>query len=369
MSEERTLKSDKSNYIKPNLGNYPEVLPFGGMTLEKVMDLRYGENPHQNAALYRTPTCDGASIGHARMAYQGSKIMSAINVIDANSAVLIASDMISLHGQDIAVCVPVKHGTPSGVGICYDGDPVVAFERSREPDPLSIFGCTMAVNKPVDMRLANAISDLYLECIVAPSYEPDAKEMITSTKKRIRLVETGSLERIAQMDMEIIPVTGGFVVQQPFYTRINSKENLEVVSKREPTEDEIRALLTQWRICYRIKSNSVVLGDDRQTFGIGTGQMSRVASARIAIYNANEVFGGGGKSKAVGSVGASDAFFPFPDGPKLLAESGMRAIIYPLGSEKDNDTINVWNAHDIAAVCTRPIPGTKEIERAFAGHR
>ncbi|MFC1741809.1 hypothetical protein ACFL3V_04710 [Nanoarchaeota archaeon] len=365
----RKLKSNKSNYLKPNTGDYPEEMPFGGRTLEKVMDLRYGENPHQNAAFYRDPDSEGASIGHAEMAYQGKKIMSAINVIDANDAFLIMSDLMDLHGGEVAIAVPVKHGTPSGVGLSYDGDLVEAFRRSEEPDPLSIFGCTMAVNRSVDMPFAEAVSHLLLECIVAPGYEPDAKEFITSKKKNIRLMATGDLERRASMDMEIIPVTGGLVVQQPFYTRIATDENLEVVTDRAPTPEEYKALHAMWRICARVKSNSVILGDQYQTFGIGTGQMSRVASSRIAIYNANEVFGGGGKDKARGSVGASDAFFPFPDGPELLAEAGMRAIVYPLGSQKDAETIEVWNRYEIAGVCTRPIPGTPEIERGFAGHR
>jgi phosphoribosylaminoimidazolecarboxamide formyltransferase/IMP cyclohydrolase len=265
--------------------------------------------------------------------------------------------------------VPVKHSTPSGVGISHDGDLVEAFRRAKEGDALSIFGCTMAVSKKVDMPFVQEVSDILLECLVAPGFDDDAKEYITTKKKNIRLCDIGDLERLAQMQMEIIPVIGGFVVQQPFYTRINGIENLEPVSQRKPTPEEYSAMLAMWRICARVKSNSIVLGSSTQTYGIGTGQMSRVASARIAVYNANEVFGGGGKNKTVGSVGASDAFFPFPDGPELLARAGMRAIVYPLGSEKDKETIEVWNKYDVAAVCTRPMPGTVEIERCFAGHR
>ncbi len=367
MADERALKSNKSNYIQPNLGNYPNEMSFGSVKLEKAMDLRYGENPHQTSAFYKDTNTVGASIANAKLVHEGGKKVSAINILDANSALLIVSDMLDIHGKSAAVCVPVKHSTPSGVGI--GSDLTDAYRLAKEGDPLAIFGCTMAVSRPVDMRFASEISDLLLECLVAPSFDADAKEYIVSKKKNIRLLETGSLENIAQMDMEIIPVIGGFVVQQPFYSRINSEANLESVSERKPTSDEYKALLTMWRLCSRVKSNSIVLGSANQVYGIGTGQMSRVASARIAIYNANEVFGKGGFNKSSGSVGASDAFFPFPDGPEMLAKAGMKAIVYPLGSEKDKETIEVWNKYNVAAVCTRPVPGTNEVERCFSGHR
>jgi phosphoribosylaminoimidazolecarboxamide formyltransferase/IMP cyclohydrolase len=365
----RELKSNKSNYMKPNLGDYPETIPFAGRDLVKAKDLRYGENPHQTAALYVDPAANGAGIANCRFAYEGKKSVSAINMIDANDAFLLMTDLTQMHGKDIAVAVPVKHGTPSGVGLSYEGDLALAYVRAYECDPQSIFGCTMAVNREVGLEFAERLKELYLECLLAPSYTEEAKSYFSETKKNLRLMETGSLERIAEMEMEIIPVVGGFVVQQPFYSRINTAENLEVVTKRQPTHEEYKAMLTMWRVAARIKSNAVVLGDSVQAFGMGTGQMSRVASARIAIYNANNVFCEGAENKARGSVGASDAFFPYPDGPRLLAEAGMTAIVYPLGSEKDKETIAVWDEFGVAACCTRPVPGTNEIERCFSGHR
>ena len=361
-------KGTRSNYVKRNEeGDFPDVMVFGDQEAKQGMPIRYGENPHQPAALFVIET-EGNTLASAELVYPGVKGLSLINFTDLNASLTLIHDLYELHGSDVSIAIPIKHSTPSGVGISYKGEPVEAFENALAGDPQSIFGCCLGVSDEVDIDLAKKVKDIFLEVIAAPSFTPEAVVFLNQHRKSTRLLAFGSLDNYVKGEFEYLPISGGVLVQRTFYSRIFGPDQLEVVTKREPTEDEYRALVTMWRVASRVKSNAVVIGSDDRTFGIGTGQMSRIASARIAVYNARNVYMGGQVWDG-GGVAASDAFFPFPDAAQELGRARVKAVIYPLGSQNDSQVIETWDSYNMAAVCTRPEPGTKEIERCFSGHK
>ncbi len=295
--------------------------------------LRYGENPHQRAALY----VDGSGKGVAAAQQLQGKELSYNNLVDLDACWELVSEFDA--AADAAVAI-IKHTNPCGAST---GATVLeAYKRALESDPLSAFGGVIGINREVDGEAAEEIAKLFVEAIVAPGFTKEAVERFAA-KKNLRLVKIVP----ADTPRVIKQVSGGFLVQDADRLRITEAE-LKVVTDRQPTPEELRALLFSWRVCKHVKSNAIVYGrysdGHGQTVGIGAGQMSRVDSARF------------GAMKAVlplkGTVAASDAFFPFPDGLETIAEAGATAVIQPGGSVKDADVIAAANRLGVAMVFT-----------------
>lgn len=299
--------------------------------LAKITDLRYGENPHQMAALYRT---DGGSIAGAEQLH--GKEMSFNNYVDAEAAWNLIQDL-----DELAVAI-VKHTNPSGVGIGTTN--AEAYKRALATDPVSAFGGIVAFNRIVDADAATQVIEVFSEVIVASDYEPEALDIFKS-KKNLRVLKINN-RNPGRPAFEYKQISGGFLVQEPDTHQL-AKADLNIVTNRDPTESEIKVMLFAWTVCKHLKSNAIVLANDHQTLGVGAGQMNRVDSLRIAAMRAERF-----QHNLKGSVLASDAFFPFRDTVDEAAKLGVAAIIQPGGSIKDDESIAAANEHGIAMVFT-----------------
>jgi len=302
---------------------FPQTLR---LSFNKVMDLRYGENPHQKAAMYS----DGSGQGVANGRQLQGKELSYNNIVDLEAAWNLAQEF------DEPVCAIIKHTNPAGTAT---GKTLVeAYKKALECDPVSAFGGVIGVNRPVDGAAAEEMAKLFLEVIAAPSFDEAARAKFAS-KKNLRLVEITD----ARQKRVLKNVSGGILLQDAD-VRPLAESDLKVVSKRPPTPEEKRALLFAWKVCKHVKSNAIVYARDGQTVGVGAGQMSRVDSCKI------------GAMKAVlplqGTVAASDAFFPFPDGVEEIAKAGATAIIQPGGSVRDQEVIETADRLGLAMIFT-----------------
>jgi len=319
--------------------------PSVSLQLTKTQDLRYGENPHQKAALYVDRRPGEASVAYATQHH--GKELSYINLLDADAA-LTAVKELSTPGA----CI-VKHATPCGFATADDLP--TAFRRAFAGDPLAAFGGILALNRPVDLATAQAITaiDKLLEVIVAPSYEPAALDLLKTRWKNVRLMEVGPIASYEQPggadrdELHLHKIVGGYLVQERDLAGFD-RSAARVVSKRQPTGAEWADLKVAWLACKHVKSNAIVIARDGMMLGSGAGQQDRVNACRIAVAKA----GIAGTERLKGAVAASDAFFPFPDGPKLLLEAGITALIHPGGSVKDNETVDVVNQFGAAMVLT-----------------
>ncbi|MBI1732556.1 MAG: bifunctional phosphoribosylaminoimidazolecarboxamide formyltransferase/IMP cyclohydrolase [Gammaproteobacteria bacterium] len=312
--------------------NFPRTFT---MQFRKLQDLRYGENPHQSAALYGESQPPAGSLAGARQ-LQG-KELSYNNIADADAAL---ECVLAFAG---AACVIVKHANPCGVA---EADTLLAaYENAYATDPTSAFGGIIACNRPLDESTAQAIvTRQFVEVILAPVVS-DAALRVTANKAGIRVLVTGSRGRpLSQLEMK--RVSGGLLIQDSD-SGVIGPQHLKIASRREPTPDELTDLLFAWRVAKYVKSNAIVYARDRRTIGIGAGQMSRVYSARIAAIKAADE-----KLEVRGAVMASDAFFPFRDGIDSSAAAGIRAVIQPGGSVRDDEVIAAADEHDIAMVFT-----------------
>jgi phosphoribosylaminoimidazolecarboxamide formyltransferase / IMP cyclohydrolase len=312
-----------------------ENLPaFTSIDLSKIADLRYGENPHQKAALYSTHETGGT----ANAEQLHGKEMSFNNYIDAEAAWNLVKD---LDGVGAAI---IKHTNPSGVGLGATN--FDAYSMALSTDPVSAFGGIVAFNRKVDMEVAKAVIEVFSEVIVAPDYDPHAVEIFRS-KKNLRVLRVTSSTYIEESEkLEYKQISGGFLVQNSDSHRLEPN-GLKFVTERQPTNAEIKAMLFAWNVCKHVKSNAIVLANERQTLGVGAGQMNRIDSIRIAAMRA-ERFG----LPLKGAILASDAFFPFRDNVDEAARLGIAAIIQPGGSIKDDESIKAANEHGIAMVFT-----------------
>ncbi len=304
-------------------GGFPQTLR---LSFTKVMDLRYGENPHQKAAMYS----DGSAGGTANARQIQGKELSYNNIVDLQAAWDLAQEF------EEPVCAIIKHTNPCGVGT---GKSLLeAYRRALECDPVSAFGGVIGVNRTVDADCAEEMAKLFLEVIAAPSFDEGAKAKFAA-KKNLRLVEITPVPQ----KWVLKNISGGMLVQDAD-TRSLEEKDLRVVSKRQPTAEEKQALLFAWKVCKHVKSNAIVYARDGQTAGVGAGQMSRVDSCKI------------GASRAVlplrGTVAASDAFFPFPDGVQEIARAGATAIIQPGGSVRDQEVIEAADGLGLAMIFT-----------------
>jgi len=305
---------------------------FASVELAKVADLRYGENPHQKAALYKTFQETG---GIANAEQLHGKEMSFNNYIDADAAWRLVSDF------DELACAIIKHTNPSGVGVGKNNEE--AYRRALATDPVSAFGGIVAFNKTVGTKVANSVNEIFTEVVVAPDFEAEALEIFKKKKNlRVLRVEKNNDENF----LEYRTISGGMLLQNRDDLKINV-ENLKVVSQRQPTEKEISALLFAWKVCKHVKSNAIVFANEFQTVGVGAGQMNRVDSVRIAAMRAEKT-----KLNLKNTVLASDAFFPFRDNIDEAAKFGISAIIQPGGSVRDEEVIQAADEHGLAMVFT-----------------
>jgi phosphoribosylaminoimidazolecarboxamide formyltransferase/IMP cyclohydrolase len=304
----------------------------------KLQDMRYGENPHQSAAFYRVDGDSGPSIARAKQ-FQG-KELSFNNILDADAALSTV-----LEFSDIAT-VAIKHNNPCGVALSKKSL-ADSFRKAKACDPISIFGGVIAFNRPVDEETARELKDIFLEIVIAPSFTPEAKAVLSSAKRLLNI-------RLLEMDMSQ-PQSGGYdlrrvrggVLMQEWDTGMVDVRACKVVSERKPTEDEYRALDFAWRVCRHVKSNTIVFASPDQVLGVGAGQMSRIDSTKIAVMRAT-THGLDLKGAAV----ASDAFYPFRDGLDEAAKAGAKSVIQPGGSIKDEEVIAAANEHGIAMIFT-----------------
>ncbi len=301
------------------------------VTFELKQSLRYGENPHQKAAFYKKPLGSTFSIAEAKQLH--GKELSYNNINDADAALQIVREF------EEPAAVAIKHMNPCGVGV---GTTILeAYEKAYEADPISIFGGIIALNREVDKATAEKLHEIFLEIVIAPSFSDEAIEVLTS-KKNIRLL-TVDFEAATTPERKLTSVEGGLLVQdRDAYTLKDA--DVKVVTKREPTAEEWKALELGWKIVKHVKSNAIVVTNDQMTLGVGAGQMNRVGSAKIALEQAGE--------KAKGSALASDAFFPMDDTVEAAAKAGVTAIIQTGGSIKDADSIKKADEYGIAMVTT-----------------
>jgi len=290
--------------------------------------MRYGENPHQSAALY------GKFSEHFQKLH--GKELSYNNILDINAAALLCAEF------DEPTVVIVKHNNPCGVA--SDAVLAEAYKKALATDTKSAFGGIVCVNRPLDRTTAEAINEIFTEVVIAPEYERGVLELLTKKKDRRLMKQIFNLRKVRELDIRT--VVGGMLVQEPDQHRIHANE-LKVVTKRQPTNEEMQALLFAWRIAKHVKSNAIVYTLADRTLGIGAGQMSRVDSSKIAAMKAADA-----GFDLHGCAVSSDAFFPFADGLLEAVKVGATAVIQPGGSVRDEEVIKAADDHGVAMVFT-----------------
>ena len=320
------------NYLweKANLPKYPEIVT---MTFEKLQDMRYGENPHQAAAYYKEMKAVGGSIASAVQLH--GKELSFNNINDANAAL---ETLKEFHQPAV---VALKHANPCGVGIgsnIYD-----AYINAYEGDPISIFGGIVALNREVDGKTASEISKIFLEIVIAPSFTEEALNIIMA-KKNIRIMKLEDISSRSETDIDLKKVGGGLLIQDADWQDFDMAD-IEYVTEKRPTEQEMQDLLFAWKVVKHVKSNAIVVAKAGMTLGIGPGQTNRIWSANMSLERAGE--------KAKGAVLSSDAYFPFGDVAEVAAKAGITAIIQPGGSMRDQESIDECNKSGIAMIFTK----------------
>jgi len=305
---------------------FPSIL---SLKYEHLKRLRYGENPHQEGVLYKELMQEGYNITKARQIH--GKELSFNNILDLDAALSIVREF---QGPTVAI---IKHTNPSGVA---SADSLVdAYRRAYLCDPDSAFGSIIALNRTVDKETAEEMGKLFIEAIIAPSFEPAALEILKQ-KKNLRILEM-NMSEIPADKIDFRKISGGILVQTPNSAPLTDPN---VVTEKEPSDEELKSLMFAWNVVKHVKSNAIVLAKDEHTVGIGAGQMSRIDSVKVAIWKADE--------NSSGSVMASDAFFPFRDSIDEAAKAGIKAIIQPGGSIRDEECIQAANEHGIAMIFT-----------------
>ena len=317
-----------------------ELADHVSVSLEKIRDLRYGENPHQKAAWYATANVVS---GFSRTSILQGKELSYTNLLDLDAAARIALEFTE------PAAVVIKHTNPCGTAT---GDsPADAYVRAREADSLAAFGGIVALNRPIDAAAAQAIVSTFIEAVIAPSVDDDARSILA--KKTNMRVVTADFAPFTHGGVELRSILGAMLMQQRDVV-VEGRQpwtaataGLKVVTKRQPTAEEWEALRFAWRVCAHVKSNTVIFTDAQKTLAIGAGQMSRVDSVNVAVMKATAA----GRSLA-GSVAASDAFFPFRDGLDAVAKAGATAVVHTGGSKNDAEVIAAADEHGLAMVLT-----------------
>ena len=314
------------NYLKPEKLSNDFTLTF-----TKHSEMRYGENPHQAAATYTIPGNRSNNILNAKI-HQGKKL-SYNNIMDADAALSCLKEFNS------TACVIVKHANPCGVAL--GANMLNVYKRAFNADSLSAFGGIIAINQPCDDILAKEISKVFVEIVLAPAFTKKSLE-IFSKKKNLRILEVGNIHSREQL-LEVRNVVGGVIVQETD-TSILSEDNLQVVTENKPSDSDMKTMLFGWKVLKHVKSNGILIVKDNTTVGVGAGQVSRVDSVNIAMNKSGE--------SIKDSILCSDAFFPFRDSIDKIAGSGIKAVLQPGGSVRDDEVISACNEHGIAMVFT-----------------
>ena len=309
------------------------------VSMEKFLDLSYGENPHQRGALYTEVGARGHVL--SRVSKEHGKDLSFNNVLDLDSARNLLADL------DDPACVIVKHNNPCGAA---EGESALdAYEKALACDPLSAYGGVIALNRPIDEELARRLHENFVEVLIAPGYEGEAMAILQQ-KQAIRILENTE-QRLHRSDFDMKRVRGGMLVQE-LDGVAGDREGMTVETGGEPSELEWLDIAFAWKVCKHVRSNAIVLVKNRQTIGIGAGQMSRVDSVRLAIEKCRAAFGEEADARLNGCVVASDAFFPFADGPRAAVEAGARTVVQPGGSKRDDEVIAACEKAGVTMVFT-----------------
>ncbi len=323
-----------ATYLRKQVGleGFPDTFT---MTFEKVQDLRYGENPHQDAMYYKEVSNETGVLTAAKQLH--GKELSFNNINDTNGALELLKEF-----TDEPAAVAVKHANPCGVGIgenIYD-----AYMKAYNADPVSIFGGIVALNREVDAKTAQELAKIFLEIIIAPSFSAEALEILQK-KKNIRLLQLDDISKpVSKEAIRVNKVLGGLLVQSTD-TELYNEEEFEFITDKKPTEAQMKDLKFAWKVVKHTKSNAIVLAKDDATIGVGPGQTNRITALELAIKY--------GEDKVEGSVMASDAFFPFSDCVEAAHKAGITAIIQPGGSIRDQESIDACNKYGIAMVFTK----------------
>jgi len=317
-----------SNYLSKDSSAFPPTFLY---TAKKVQDLRYGENPHQGAAFYVDDQTEEPCVSRSLQIH--GKELSFNNILDLNEALETAKEF------EEHCAVIIKHTNPCGAALSQLSL-ADAFEKALETDPVSAYGGIVGFNRKVDMETAQKMAGIFLEAVIAPGYDEEALEMLKK-KKNLRLLKVPFNSGYRAKGFDLRKVVGGVLIQD---RDVGDFTDIKVVTKRHPTEKEMKALNFAWKICKHVRSNAVVFSKEDRLIGVGAGQMSRVDSCKIAIMKAN--------MPTEGAAVASDAFFPFRDAIDVIAQAGATAIIQPGGSIRDQEVIQAADEHNMAMVFT-----------------
>ncbi len=327
-----------SRWFSTSYEDFPEHL---ALAYEKVLDLSYGENPHQRAALYAEAGIRSHIL--SRVSKLHGRALSFNNVLDLEAARSLAADF------EQPACAIVKHNNPCGAAI--GADPLEAYRRALACDPLSAYGSVIALNRPVGRELADELNRNFVEVLIAPGFEPGALEVLQQ-KEAIRILCEEERRAPQEGERDMKRVLGGLLIQDRD-GHPEPRELMEVVTETEPSEQQWEDMLFAWTVVRRVRSNAIVIAKDGATLGIGAGQMSRVDSVRLAVEKCRDARGAEAAALLAGSAVASDAFFPFADGPELAIEAGSTAVIEPGGSKRDAEVIAACDAQEVAMVFTK----------------
>ena len=321
-----------SRWFAEKQGEFPELMMSA---YEKITDLSYGENPHQRAAYYSQVGARMHVLSQVRQ--RGGKELSFNNVLDINSGRLLVQEF------EVPACVIIKHNNPCGVAV--GGSALEAYRRAFACDPQSAFGGVICFNRPVDEELAQELLGQFAEVVLAPGLSDDAVAALC-TKPNLRILDDEERRRVNISEWDLKRVMGGLLVQDRDLD-LEDRSEMEVVSERKPSEREWGEMLFAWKVCKHVRSNAIVLSRELASVGIGAGQMSRVDSVRLAIEKARAT-----DTDLTGGALASDAFFPFSDGPQLAVDAGVTAVIQPGGSVRDHEVVEAADAAGISMVFT-----------------
>jgi phosphoribosylaminoimidazolecarboxamide formyltransferase/IMP cyclohydrolase len=327
-----------SRWFSMEYEDFPEHL---AVAYEKVLDLSYGENPHQRAALYADVGARSNIL--SRVSKLHGRALSFNNVLDLDSARALCGDF------EAPACVIVKHNNPCGVAI--GADALEAYLKALACDPMSAYGGVIAFNRPVGRALAEELHKNFVEVLSAPGYEDGALDVLQQ-KEAIRILDEEERRQIDSTERDFKGVMGGMLIQDRDGDP-EPREIMEVVTKREPSDAEWDDMCFAWTVCRRVRSNAIVIAKDGATLGIGAGQMSRVDSVRLAVEKCREAQGDKAEALLAGSSLASDAFFPFADGPELAVAAGTTAVIQPGGSKRDGEVIEACETAGVAMIFTK----------------
>jgi AICAR transformylase/IMP cyclohydrolase PurH len=355
---EKFDKTTRKQYRTKVEEEFPGTLRWGNLQFKKKLSMRYGENPGYPAAFYQEPEASGPNMASLEVIQEGTKGLSYINIGDMDLGLRLVKKLSGIY-PNRHICVLVKHEMPSGVAM--GEEPADVFQKAWRCDPLSNFGSVDVFNHPIDKSLAEIIVEKgrNVEVVFAPGFTPDALEVF-ATRKPLRVVKLTAPIDDPSWDngLEFKRVEGGLLIQKRFDSKIISPESVEVVSKRVPSKQEIKAAIFCWTVACFTRSNAIVIGSADRIHGIGSGQRSRIDAAEDAIKFSKRGYG------SEGCVMASDAFIPFTDVVELAARNGITAIIYPLGSIRDEQILQKANELGLAMIITKK-PGETDSERCF----